>query len=110
MVDKKEVKRLMKFSRKILNKAAYRKIRKLDENEKEEIIKHAIKSRLENELEDLKHQTYKMKKQEKDVFFIETKLHSLNSKIKLFTATYHKQDFVILSRLLKEIKKEMKNV
>jgi len=110
MVDKKEVKKLMGFARRILNKGTYKKLSKLDEDEKEETIKHAIKTRLNNEFEDLKDKTNKMKKQGKDMFFIETKLHSLNGKIKLFTATYHKRDFVKMKKLFNGISKEIKNV
>lgn len=109
MADKKEVSRLMKLARKILSREACAKLKKLGD-EKEEVIRHSIKLKLENELESLKHQANKVKKQGKDVFFIETKLHSLNGKIKLFTATYHRQDFISLNKLLRKIKKEMKNV
>ena len=49
-------------------------------------------------------------KYKKDVFFIETRLHSLNGKIKLFTATYHKNDFIAMGKLFKEINKEIENV
>lgn len=109
MTDKKEVKRLLNYAKKIVTKQTYRKLKNL-KTEKQEPIKYAINARLNEVYDYLERRVKKMKKQGKDVFFIETKMHTLKAKIKLFTATYHKRDFISVRTLFKEVQKEMKNV
>ncbi len=109
MEDKKEVKRLLGFAKKIVTKSTYKKLKTLKTG-REEAIKYSIKARLDNVSDYFEKKIKTMKKEGKDVFFVETKMHSFKGKIKLFTATYYKKDFVGIRNLVKEIQKEMKNV
>jgi len=110
MEDKKEVRRLMNFARKLLHKGTLKKLRTVkDRREKIEVIKYSIKSDLEIKYYDLKKRIKKMTEQKKDVFFATTKANTLNSKIKFFNATFHKRDFKVILNLFKEIEKELKN-
>ncbi len=109
-MDKKEVRRVMKFARRILDRGSLKNLKKVGEEDKMGAIKYAMKCRLEREHGYLEEDVKKMKKAGKDVFFIETKLSLLRSKIKLFNATLHKSDFINMACLFKQIQKEVKNV
>ena len=113
MQDKKEIKRLLGFAKKILPKQTYKKLRKLGKEtgeEKQETIKYSIKARLERLLDYFENKIKDLKKQGKDVFFIETKLHSLKGKVRLFTATYCKKDFKGIKKTAEKIQEEIENV
>jgi len=110
MEDKKEAKRLMKFARRILDRRSLKKLKKVGAEDKIEAVKYAMKCRLEGERGYLEEDIKRMKKEGKDVFFIETKLTLLHSKIKLFNATLHKSDFINMANLFKKIQKEVKHV
>jgi hypothetical protein len=110
MLDKKEVKRLMKYAKKILDRRVFKKLKKVGEEDKIGAIHYAIKSKLDHDYEELKQDEIKLKKQKKDVFFAETRLNLLNSKIKLFVATFHKKDFTNMRKMFGQIEKELRNV
>jgi hypothetical protein len=110
MFDKKEVKILMKYAKRILNHSMYKKLKKVRDEDKTETVHHFIKTALLNAYDDLNQKAIELKKQKKDVFIIETKMNLLGSKIKLFSATFHEQDFIQMKKLFKQVRKEMKNV
>ncbi len=108
---KKELKILNKISQKILKKEILKKIKTIEDiNERLNALKHSLKSALDLEIYDLQKKIREMKKANKDVFFEEMKLSMIKNKIKLFTATYSKKDFNSAFSLIKELKKEVKDV
>jgi len=110
-MQSKELKSLMNFVKKIKGKQVLKKVKSIDdEQEKIDVIKYFLKSKLEIKNEHIKKEIEKMKEKNKDVFFAETKLSLLRSKTKFFVATYHKKDFENVLRLLKEVESEIKNV
>jgi methionine synthase I (cobalamin-dependent) len=108
MEDKKEVRRLFGLARKIVTKSTYKKLKEL-RAEREEAIKYAIKARLENVLDYFEKRIKLLKKEGKETFIAETKLHTLKGKVRLFNATHHKKELDSIRKLVKEIQKEMKN-
>ncbi len=110
MEDKKEARRLMKFARRILDNSSLKKLKKIEGEDRISAIKYAMKARLEREHDYLKKDVKKMEKAGKEVFFLETKLDLLNSKIKLFNAALHKSDFINMANLFKQIQKEAEDV
>ncbi|OGJ21189.1 hypothetical protein A3K73_05050 [Candidatus Pacearchaeota archaeon RBG_13_36_9] len=110
MTDKKETKRLMKFAKRILEKKSLKNLKKVEQEDKIGAIKYLMKARLEREYDYLKERTESMKHKGSDVFFIETKLSLLGSKIKLFNVTHHKDDFINMANLFKQVQKEAENV
>jgi len=107
MADKKETKRLMKFAKRVLEKKSLKNLKKVERDDKIGAIKYLMKARLEREYDYLKDRTEIMKRKGDDVFFVETKLSLLGSKIKLFNVTHHKDDFINMANLFKQIEKEV---
>jgi hypothetical protein len=106
-----ELKNLEKLAKKILNKKTYKKIKSVkDKNERKEVLEFAILSNLEIAHLDIEQKIKEMEKQNKDVFFAMAKLHRLYPKIKLFKATFKKEDYKQFLKLHNEIKKELENV
>ncbi len=110
MPDKKEVKRLMGYAKKILDRRIVHKLKEVKQEDKLDAIHYSIKSKLNSDYMKLKHNIDKMKKQGRDVFFIEIKLNLLNSKTHLFTVTSHKRDFVAMRKLFKQVQGDLRNV
>ncbi len=108
MEDKKEVKRLLGLAKKIVTKSTYKKLTAL-KTEKEEATKYAIKTRLDHVLDHFEKRIISLKKEGKDTFIAETKLHTLKGKVKLFNVTHHKRELNSIRKIFKEIQKEMKN-
>ena len=111
MTEKEEVKKLLKFAKKVVNKEILRKIKRLEsDKDKVEVLRYSIKTGLELGYEKLKIDLKKKDEEKKDIFIMSTKMSLLKSKIKLFDATFHKSDFVNVIRLFEEIARGLKNV
>ena len=111
MVEKDEIKKLMLFASKIDKKNIQKKLKTIkDPFEKRDILKYYIKSKLNLQADHYKKEIDLLKDKNRDVFFAETKMSLLRSKIRLFDATFHKHDFLNVQRLIKEVENEIKNV
>ncbi|MEM0465082.1 MAG: hypothetical protein QXW97_00070 [Candidatus Pacearchaeota archaeon] len=111
MEYKKDVKKLFNFAKKIVDKKTLKKIKKVkDIKEKVEMLKYSIKTELEMMHYSLIRKIRRLEKEKKDVFCEEVKTSLLNSKIKYFLISYHKDDFKNILSLYKEIERGLLNV
>jgi hypothetical protein len=111
MTEKKEVKKLFKFAKKVVSRGILRKIKRLEsDKDKIEVLRYSIKTGLELGYEKMKIDLKKKEEEKKDIFIISTKMSLLKSKIKLFDATFHESDFINVIRLFEEIAGGLKNV
>ena len=110
MKEEKELKILRSIARKIVKKTSLKKLSKVrDKKDKIESIKYLIKSSIDMKYYDLCKELKETKDKKKDVFIAATKINLLSSKIKLFNATFEKEDLDKILELFKNIKKELKN-
>ena len=106
-----EVSLIMDMAKKAIDKQVYKKLSDIkEESEMKNAAKHILISALEKEEYLLKKKIQYMKNYGKDVFFIENKHILLDSKIKHFKATFNKEDFVKVQKIINDIKKEILHV
>jgi hypothetical protein len=111
MVNKKELKLFLGYLRKVHKKSLIKKISKIEDlDEKVDLIKYSIKTKLEIDVYELEKEMKKKEDKGKDILKVSTMIKLLKSKIKLFEATYHKGDFNNIIKSFKEVKKELKHV
>lgn len=104
---KKEFKRIKKFSKKIISKEQYKKIKKIScYTERTEGLKYLVASKLKLKLLELESKSKDIAK--KEALLVESKLTLLKSKIKIFESTHSKHDYKVLQKLIQEIEHEIK--
>lgn len=98
-------------AKRVVSKQTYKTIQAIkDPYEQQLLYEYAIKSSLELTYAQLKEKVAALEHHKKDTFILRTKLHLLGSKVHFFHATYQKEDFKTLMKLLTEIEKEMKKI
>ena len=108
---KKELNGLLKLSKKIVKKETYKKLKKIrDKNEAILAVRYTLISSLEQEYHAILEKINVLENESKDVFFIKNKSIIIPSKIKHFKVNFHEEEFYKLLSLLKNIKKEIRNV
>jgi hypothetical protein len=101
---------LRKTSKKILSPQLRKKIKDVENKaEREEMYKYSIKSFFDHEIKDIEKFILHNKKKV-DIFHISTKASLLKFKFKYYCIDYGGKHFRILHNLLKQIKKEIKEV
>jgi hypothetical protein len=108
-METKELRKLNKIAKRIVEKKILRKIRALDNKEKTEALTHFIKLSLDLKINNFEKIIKKIKKEKKEHFFAETKLNMLKMKTKLFNATLDKKDFKPVILLIKCVENELKH-
>lgn len=104
----KDLKNLLKISKKIVKKSTFKKLKKIkDKTELIETTKYSIISSLEQEQFAIEKEIKKLEGQKKDVFFIKNKALLIPSKIKHFKINFSKREFYKVFKLLNDIKKEI---
>jgi hypothetical protein len=101
---------ILSFSKRILPREIYKKIKSIrDKKEQIEISKTAIRQELQHIILKVERDLREVKTHTRDTSVVESKATLLPSKIKHFLVDFNKDDFYKLSRLLNDIKKEIKN-
>ncbi len=111
MKNKKEIRKLLRFAKKIVKKEHYKKIKKIDDDgELIEVLKHSLVSALKVENYSIEDSIKQLERKNKDLFFIKNKIMLIPSKIKHFQVDFNEKDFYKLVSLVDDIKKEIENV
>ena len=104
---KKEYKRIIKLSKKIISKEQYKKIKKIPcYTDRTQGLKYLVASKLKLKLLELELNSREIDK--KEALLVNSKLILLNSKIKIFESTYDKRDYKVLQKIIQEISHEIK--
>ncbi|GBE20085.1 hypothetical protein BMS3Abin17_00819 [archaeon BMS3Abin17] len=107
----KELKNLLKIAKKITKKEVYKKLKSInDEKELEHALKYSLISSLHIQCHKLEKEIEDLEKKSGDVFFARNKSLLMPSKIKHFQVSFDIKEFNKLHDLIKDIKKEIKNV
>ncbi len=111
MSNKKEIKKLLKFAKKIVKEENYKKIKTID-NEEEllEVLKHSLVSAFKIENYNIEDSIKQLERKNKDLFFIKNKVMLIPSKIRHFQVDFSGKDFYKLVFLFNDVKKELENV
>jgi len=105
---KKDVKSILKLTKKVVAKNVYKKLKKVkDKNELKEAAKYSLISALKKEEHEIRIQIKKLEEELKHVFFAKNKALLIPSKIKHLQVEFDKKEFDKLLKLLKETKKEI---
>lgn len=108
---KEELNLLLYLGKRILDKRVFKKIvsiRSIDE--KRDVLKYSIRSKLESDFFSLKKEVSEFKKKGVDVFSLEIKLSLLNSKIKYFNVSHSKSDFKEIMGIFYQVRRGLKYV
>ena len=106
---KKELNKIKKFSKDIIGKQNYKKIKKIkNQEDRTESLKYLSASKLELKMLELEQKIKKVGKEKQKL--LELKLILLPSKIKIFKSTFNKKDYLTIKKLINEIEGELKNV
>lgn len=107
---KKEVRFLTDVGKKILDKNNYKQIKKVkDLGEKRDLFEHAIKKELEKKVIEFREEMNVLKEKGEETLFIKVKINLLKLKINYFIVGFKKKDFNLVLKLIKKIKRDLKN-
>ncbi len=109
MVGIPELKTLKYVAKRVLKKELIKKIKSIkDKEEQVRLFEYSIKSALELKYAELKEKIQDESLEKDNKFTLITEVALLGSRIKYFTASFHKEDFIKVKDLFEKIEWEIK--